>query len=594
MSLLRTALISSPSSSGKRLTVIQGAGSSRGRVVAATAFGLALATGAGLSLWVVVESYSPVPFADFWGQFPFIERAVGGDLRLGDLWAQSNEHRIFVPRIAFAIEYAFFGGRYIFLLTLLGASLLALAGIMALVVRSETRDPLLAWATFCVAVIALLSPTAEENLTWPFQIGFVEVFLFAATAVYAAVLAHRLPARRRWSFMVVAALAAVAATYSLANGLLVWLVLLLLAVGLELGSRAIAFLALIGALTTLSYVWHFEPVEGHARYGDSLVHPAGLAKYALVFLGSVVRPSGVYAAGFAGAIGVALFVLLALVAWTGRGQPGVATPVGFGLALFALLSAVETAVGRLNLGLTQALSPRYATPSAVFWLGLLLGFLRPALDRVKLSLWLGGRELGIEPWVYLLPAALIALGLSLAALPDRVSVRQPVIGKELVVLAYRAGVEDPARTEAGSSPQLVRSGLGWLRRERLGPWAPGGMVDGARFTLPHPLRPTPRCPGDVDAATAVGAGTRLEGWLVPPSGEDASDQVAVVDANGVTHGFGLVGTYRRDVLVSGAATSEWTGFVAYLRGPATAPLRVVLLGTDRRSAVCALDVPEQG
>ena len=69
------------------------------RAAIATVFGALMATGVGLGIWVMVAGYSPVPFADFWGQFPFLERAVGGDLRIADLWAQANEHRILIPRL---------------------------------------------------------------------------------------------------------------------------------------------------------------------------------------------------------------------------------------------------------------------------------------------------------------------------------------------------------------------------------------------------------------------------------------------------------------------------------------------------------------
>jgi hypothetical protein len=47
--------------------------------------GVLLGVGVGLTVWLVVASYSPVPFADFWGEFPFLERALGGDVRLADL-----------------------------------------------------------------------------------------------------------------------------------------------------------------------------------------------------------------------------------------------------------------------------------------------------------------------------------------------------------------------------------------------------------------------------------------------------------------------------------------------------------------------------
>ena len=198
------------------------------RLAAGAAFAVLAAVGVALGTWVIVTSYSPVPYADFWGQLPWLERAYGGDLRLADFWVQANEHRIFVPRLQFLAEYRLFGGTYAFLFTAIAVSSLALAAAFAVAVRLETGDRLLAWGTFCVSAIATMSPVGRENLWWAYQVQFVQVFLFATLAILAVVAAAR-SATRRWLWVGASALAAVAASYSMANGLLVWLPLLALA-----------------------------------------------------------------------------------------------------------------------------------------------------------------------------------------------------------------------------------------------------------------------------------------------------------------------------------------------------------------------------
>ena len=286
------------------------------RPAAGIAFGLLAAVGIGMGIWVIVESYSPVPYADFWGQLAFIERAYGGDLRLSDFWAQANEHRIFVPRIQFLLEYRVFGGTYAFLFTAIAVSCLLLAATFAAVVWLETRDRLLAWGTLCVAAIATLSPVGRENLWWAFQVQFVQVFLFATLAVLAVVVAARnaSPARRT-AFTAAAAIAAVAASYSMANGLLVWPVILLLAVVLGLGRRPTIALGLAGVATFASYLWDAE-TTGQGGVSDV----PRLVAYALVYLGSVLRDVGQprEAAGVLGGVGVALFALLCVLVWKRR------------------------------------------------------------------------------------------------------------------------------------------------------------------------------------------------------------------------------------------------------------------------------------
>jgi hypothetical protein len=528
-----------------------------------------LAAGVAMGIRVVVEGYSPLPFADFWGQFPFIERAVRGHLRIGDFWAQANEHRIFLPRIQFVVEYRFFDGRYVFLFVDIVVSLLLLAGVFAAVIWAETRDRLLSWASFCVSAVAMLSPAAWENLTWAYQVQFAQVFLFATLAIIAVVVAARRDGRGA-VWIGVAALAAIASTYSLANGLLVWPVLVALAVVLRLGLRSTAILGVVGAVTTFSYAWHFEPVKRHASYGESLSHPIALVKYLLVYLGSPLEKGGVGAAGVVGFLGVALCTVLVAIAWRTRSSGSVTTPSGAGVALFVLLTAVETAVGRLNLGVSQALSSRYATASFVFWLGILIGYLRPVLETrlARSRAWIGAPA-------YFGVAALVILAVGFEARPSRASLRSTVIGKELTVVAFRAGVDDSARTVTGTpaSPQVLGA-LRWLRQRKLGPWAPGGMVDGSRVDVRTTEAPS-TCLGEIETAQPVAGGVRLEGRIDPPGGRGVAHELLVVDEGGLKRGLGLRGTDRGD------------SFVAYARGTVTKP-HVVLVARDRRTLLCRL------
>jgi hypothetical protein len=534
------------------------------RLFVAGGFAAVGATGAALGVWVIAVGYSPVPFADFWGQFPFLERALGGDLTIADLWAQSNEHRIFVPRLEYLLDYRFFHGTNVFLFVVIAVSCVLIAAVVAATVWLETRDRLVSWAAFCAATVAALSPVSFENLYWAFQVHFVQVFLFGAVAIVAVVLAAR-SGHDAWA--AASALAAVAATYSLGNGLLVWPVLIVLAAALALELRTTLLLAAAGALTVFSYLWHYD-VTTHGN----LSHPVGLVKYAAVYLGSALRDEGKTAAGIVGAVGLLALILLCVFAWRDRAGRSIATPAGVGIALFIALTAFQTAAGRLDLGIEQALSSRYATASFVFWLGLLLGFLRMS-SRLNALACIGA-------------AAVLALVIGITGRPSRVFLHSTVVGKEITVLAFRAGVDDPSGTLTGVPPSpVVTNALRWMRKRELGPWAPGGLVADSRFRLQSVGAPPP-CRGGIESVEPVGGGLRLRGWLAPPSRAADPGQLAVLDDTAQQVGIGLVGTYRPEVQDS----SDWTGFVAYVRGnidPQT-PYAVVLIGADRRSTVCGL------
>jgi hypothetical protein len=551
--------------------------------------------GVGMGIWLIVESYSPVPYLDFWGELPFLGRVLDGHIRIADFWAQLNEHRIVVPRLAFVLDYTLFHGQYVFLFSLIALSCLLVACVLAGVVWIETADGLVTWQFFCVAAIAMLSPAAIENLTFAMQVGFPQVFLFGLIAIFALLQADRAGGsnqRRRRVWVIASAFAAIAATYSLANGLLLWPLLIALAVGLRVGRWATAVLAGVGAVTIFSYMWHFERVSGHARYGESLGHPLAVAKYVAVYIGNPVRQGG-YAAEFVGVIGVALFALLALISWRRRASRSMTTVCGATLAFFVLCTAAETAMGRLNFGLAQALSSRYVTGSLVFWLSLLMGFLTPFLDWIHFSPTMSGAGRRLSTFAFFGVAAGIGIALSLRTLPDEVSIRETVLGKELTVLAFRVGVEDPAIVTGlpPGDPAIV-NGLRWLRRERLGPWAPGGMVDGSRFTL-HAATLAPMCRGRIELIEPVEGGLRLRGWIVPPGDEPASHQLAVLSGRGIVSGLGVVGMPRRDVPGVGAAPPNWAGLTAYVRGRPRTPLRIVLIAADHARPLCLLDEPSQ-
>ena len=85
------------------------------RSVWALVYGTVIVVGVTAGVRVVVGGYSPVPFADLWAMFPFIERGVQGDVGLADLWAQHNEHRMAMARLQFLIDYRYFDGTNIFL-----------------------------------------------------------------------------------------------------------------------------------------------------------------------------------------------------------------------------------------------------------------------------------------------------------------------------------------------------------------------------------------------------------------------------------------------------------------------------------------------
>jgi hypothetical protein len=556
----------------------------RRRSVPSVAFAIfytiVLAIGVTLGIRTMVDGYSPIPSIDLWAFFDFIERGLDRDVGLSDLWAQWNEHRFLLARLHFLADYGIFEGRNVYLYAWIAASCLLLAATFAVAVWFDTCDSVLTLGALAVAGTAALPLAGVENLTSAVQVQFVQVFLWATVSILAIVLAARSPVPRRQALGCgVSALAALVATYSLANGLTTWVIVVVLAALLRMDGRWTVGLVIAALVTGASYLWHYESSD------RTLSDPGGLVHYVVTYLGGAPTPGGGSAA-LVGAAGLVLLGVLFALFFANRLGGSLLVPFGVGVATFIVLTAAQTATGRLELGVSQALASRYSIASYTFWLALFVGFL--PVVRARLGAW------SLAAPAYLAGAAVVALVAGYAALPQSSQLRSQIAGRHVTLASYRAGVEDITLSlpHVEGSPAITRA-LRFLEREKLGPFAPGGPATTMRVGKPRTTTDH-ACFGEVEDVTAIGGDSRLVGWIAARGGEASSPYLAVLDAEGRLAGVGYVGTHRPDVAQSGAAGSEWLGFVAYVRGRPTTPLDVVLLDEDGVEALCRLRQPAVG
>jgi hypothetical protein len=74
-----------------------------------------------VSVYMVVATYSSLPFWDEWGQAALVAKG-GSPLSPDLLWRQQNEHRLVIPMVFLAADLQLFQGKQVFLL----ASILAI------------------------------------------------------------------------------------------------------------------------------------------------------------------------------------------------------------------------------------------------------------------------------------------------------------------------------------------------------------------------------------------------------------------------------------------------------------------------------------
>jgi hypothetical protein len=519
------------------------------RAVAAVAVALGLASlAAGLA--IVIVGFAPIPFYDSFSFFRKFFDAGGWDgYGLAELYARHNEHRIVVPSLWFLLDIWAFRASQAFLIVLTVVSALLHASVLTWMFRRLEHGGPVLWVFAAVAAGTALSPLAWENLVWSFQVQFIQVWLFATLAFASLTVGE---GRRDWNRTALAILCGLAATYTMANGLAVWPLLVGLALWRGLRGAPVWLLVAVGVAVTAVEVAGFQPHSTHSDPADTVLRPIAVIHYALRYLTGGVAIIGPVARDLLGAALVLAVIVMAIEAVLHRGRNRPEHGVWLALAGFVIASALLTGLGRIGFGLAQADASRYATPSLLF-LVVVFGLV---LDRVARS-----RIPAAAPVVGI--AAVLALlvpGLFLAQreLPAIAGARDSRIN---AIVGYLASGYRPADLlslfpRITTVPPRVMAGLD---RSGLGPFA-----DRARF-MPPPAAlhgaaqpPIGDCRGHIDRVVSNPVdGVEVSGWAVDAGGDEQPRWILVTDASGAVVAWGSSLVWRPDV--AAALGTRWGG-----------------------------------
>ncbi|HEX4765021.1 MAG TPA: hypothetical protein VH414_01970 [Lichenihabitans sp.] len=327
----------------------------------------------------IVRLHSALPYFDEWDELDLLKYALHGDTSwFGTLVTQHNEHRIVFPRLVFYADDFLFGGRGILdRIAILAIQVGQAAMLVGLLRRALPRPVLLRrdhtfLALASVSVMLLSCLRQEENFSWGFQVQFVGIFALGTLAfiLFAAALERMRDGGSSLGWLLAAYAAAFVATFTMANGLLCAVVLVVLAVLWRAPLRVVLASLGVTALLAAAYLHGYEPQTAHTSLGFSLRHPLRVLSYAAAYLGNFLDPDIAWARllGLVGLAGTALAVARTYVCRD-------STPARLalvGVMLFTAGTAALTALGRLGFGLDQAMSSRYSTGSAAFWSALLI------------------------------------------------------------------------------------------------------------------------------------------------------------------------------------------------------------------------------
>jgi hypothetical protein len=498
---------------------------------------------------------------DHWDFILDVQKWYDGTWQMSDLWKQHNEHRLVIPRLFFLTDVFLFRGSNAFLVTT-NVVIQFLHVLLLWYVSARTRlAPPARWAVAIATPLFLFSAANLENFVWAFQTQFVLVF-FAVSAACVALL--QLSSSPRLSWLILTLVMGAVATFSLANGLLIWPILIGLAVVSGLGWQTTAVVTVaglaIGGLCLLS----FTPHPGHASPFESLLSPLTVFRYAALYLSGPFGSLCGYRPGIAlGSLGMLLTMGLALEAIRHRRQLPPARFALLGITGFIVASAFVTALGRINFPLEQALSARYMTPVLIYWVATIVA----CLAKRPTTLWWRQPLVGLG-------AGLLAV-LSTMLIPQQVAeTKRWTMRTDKIKIATAALLVNVQDDEAVrfTYPAPYRA---WLGAEVLRTHALSVYSGPLATLLGHSLGdavwvvPSEQCPGAIDPAATVSVapgergGFRVSGWVDTRECAFSPEVIALVSETGTIVGLGTISLAPHYAAAkNGRLVSTWTGYVA--------------------------------
>ncbi len=309
-----------------------------------TALSVWLLWNAAQTIGRVIDYYTPLPMWDYWRAVDHLPAYK--TLHLAVFWRQHNEHRIVFPEIAFALDMLVLHGRMILPLVLSFLCYVATWIVLSFTVFADkTIDLKIRLAAILLAGVVALWQSAANVLGIPFLLQWTLMQLAVALTFF---FLSKLRSRSSTATLLGTIAAAVVATYSSGNALLLWPLVLCVAVLVRIGKRDLLILTGAAAVTLGLYFvgYHFT---GDLKLSNFIHHPVYSLEYIGAYLsmpfGGMRTPMfGVRLGLFACATVAVLFVVAA------RTRRALSPPsvVLFSYWVFTLMTAALTAGGRMD------------------------------------------------------------------------------------------------------------------------------------------------------------------------------------------------------------------------------------------------------
>jgi hypothetical protein len=334
--------------------------------------GLAIAP-AFLLAYFLIQFTVNVPLLDEWVIARLLPQVRNGTATFTDFFSQFNEHRIFFPRLII-VAMAFFTGwdlRYENLFAFLVVCLISLN-------LNRLRQITLGLENSSLILLVFTNVLIFSLAQWEnWLVGlYLKYFLPIACLTLGILICDR--DRQIKTKAILCGILATISTFSIANGILLWLLFLplLFSSWSELKRQinlVIIWILAFGLNLYLYFADYRSPYAGFDLFYP-LSHPLAVLHYFLVFLGSPLAFGSYFSPmAIATTLGLVMFSLFLLVcAYIWQHPLLWRRSMGWlAIAFYSLGSDLVVAVGRIYSGVEQALTSRYSTFALYFIVALL-------------------------------------------------------------------------------------------------------------------------------------------------------------------------------------------------------------------------------
>ena len=255
------------------------------------------------------------------------------------------------------------------------SALMLVASTALVVLTHRRRAPDTPWLYYCPVAILMFSITQFGNMLWGFQMAWFLVLLFVTLALF---LLDRV--NLGWWCFAAATAAALIASFSSLQGLLIWPVGLVLVYHRRRTWPFLTAWIVVGIAATALYMHNYDSHTAAAPHSAALTHPLVSLKFFAVAIGDVLGIPFHY--GQASNPWLILFGLLIVAVALGvivvygiRRDDRGGGPFAVALILMGLLFAATVTEGRVIFGAWAASASRYTTFDLLVPVGIYLALL---------------------------------------------------------------------------------------------------------------------------------------------------------------------------------------------------------------------------